>query len=209
MRNAIFVIALGVLVLAAMMSAATAQEAMPSKTPAKADTIKMAPKEMTKPMPKTEQPSMAPKDTMKAPVKTEPPSMAPKETMKTPAATTATKAPAVAATQAMEGALKVDNIACGTSVEDRELMGAAVSFPSSTEKVYCWSLITGSEEPATVEHVWYHGGQEMARVKLPVDYPRVRTWSYKTMMPEWTGDWKVEVVDEAGKVLGSTEFTFK
>ena len=78
MRNAIFVIALGVLVMVAMMSAATAQETMPSKTPAKSDTTKMAPKEMMKPTPKTEQPSMAPKDTMKAPAKTEPPSMAPK-----------------------------------------------------------------------------------------------------------------------------------
>jgi len=169
MRKVMYVIVPGLLALAAMMSAATAQEAVPSKAPVPGDTSQMAPKEA--------------------------------------ASTPATSA--TPQTQATAGGLMVDNIACGTSVEEKELMGAAVTFPSATEKIYCWSLITGGEEPTAVEHVWYHGGQEMARVRLDVNYPRVRTWSSKTMMPEWAGEWKVEAVDEAGKVLASTEFTLE
>ncbi len=102
--------------------------------------------------------------------------------------------------------LKIERIACGTAVEDRELLNEADSFSPETERIYCWSLITGCEEPTTVEHVWYYGGVEKARVALEVKYPRMRTWSYKTMIPEWVGDWKVELVDTEGNVLAMTEF---
>jgi len=102
--------------------------------------------------------------------------------------------------------LNVETIACGTAVEERELQGQDTTFAKGIEKVYCWSLITGCEDPTAVEHVWYLGGEEKARVTLDVKYPRVRTWSSKTILPKWTGDWKVEVVDSSGKVIGATSF---
>jgi hypothetical protein len=100
----------------------------------------------------------------------------------------------------------VESMACGTAVEDRELQGQADTFPMDTEKVYCWCLITGCEEQTTIEHVWYYGGEEIARVPLEIPYPRMRTWSSKTMMPEWAGDWKVELVDDTGKALSTVSF---
>lgn len=105
-----------------------------------------------------------------------------------------------------EEAMKVSDFACGTAVEERELQGEAKTFSAETEKVFCWTLIEGCEEPTTVEHVWYYAGEEKARVPLYIKYPRMRTWSSKTMMPEWKGDWKVDMVDEAGKVLATVAF---
>jgi hypothetical protein len=102
--------------------------------------------------------------------------------------------------------LEIKKFACGTAVEERELQGEATTFPSDIERIYCWSLITGCEEPTTVEHVWYYGNKEIARVPLDVKYPRMRTWSYKTMMPQWIGDWKVELVDIDGQVLATSLF---
>lgn len=108
-----------------------------------------------------------------------------------------------------ESAFTVDEIMCGTAIVERELEGVSKTFPAGTEKVFCWTLITGGEEPATVEHVWYYGAEVIARVPLEINYPRVRTWSSKTMLPEWIGAWKVELVDEGGNVLAATEFTIE
>jgi hypothetical protein len=131
-----------------------------------------------------------------------------KPVVETPAAEKpAVETPAAEKPKQMEAPiLTVETIACGTAIEDRELQGQDTTFAKGTEKIYCWNLITGGENPTTVEHVWYLGGEEMARVTLDIKYPRVRTWSSKTILPEWTGDWKVEVVDSAGKVIGSTAF---
>jgi len=104
---------------------------------------------------------------------------------------------------------QIEKFACGTAVEERELQGEAAAFPSTIERIYCWCLITGCEDTTTIEHVWYYGEQEKARVVLDILYPRVRTWSYKTMLPEWAGDWRVELVDADGKVLATTEFKFE
>lgn len=116
------------------------------------------------------------------------------------------KAPLKQVEKAPSAELTVEKLACGMTVEERELQDEAITFSPDTERIYCWSLITGCEEPTIVEHVWYYGGQEKARVTLDVEYPRMRTWSYKTMMPEWKGDWKVEIVDADGQLLASTEF---
>ncbi|MGH7644461.1 MAG: DUF2914 domain-containing protein, partial [Gemmatimonadales bacterium] len=34
-----------------------------------------------------------------------------------------------------------------------------------------------------------------------------RTWSRKTVVPEWTGPWRVEVRDAGGTVLATVSFT--
>ena len=44
-------------------------------------------------------------------------------------------------------------------------------------------------------------------VRLKVDKSaRWRTWSSKIILPRWTGDWRVDVVSEHGRVLGSVSF---
>jgi len=91
----------------------------------------------------------------------------------------------------------------GTGVEERELIGEASSFPLSVGKVYCWTCVKGADEPTEITHVWYYGVEKMAEVVLPVKYPRHRTWSCKTILPEWKGQWSVEILDEAGNKLDS------
>ena len=115
-----------------------------------------------------------------------------------------TTEPVTSATPA--ATLKVEKIACGIGVAERELQGQDTVFAESTEKVYCWSLVMGGSEGTTVSHVWYHGDKEIARVQLPANYPRSRIWSYKSMYSGWKGDWKVEVVDAANQVLRTVTF---
>jgi len=46
----------------------------------------------------------------------------------------------------------------------------------------------------------------MAKVVLPIKYPRHRTWNYKTFLPEWGGKWSVEILDEAEDRLAVVVF---
>lgn len=94
--------------------------------------------------------------------------------------------------------------AVGTSVADKALAGAAESFPNGTASVVCFTKISDAEG-GEIEHVWYMGDTEMARVKLSIKGSPFRTWSTKKLPAEAKGDWRCDVV-QAGKVLTSVKF---
>ena len=95
-------------------------------------------------------------------------------------------------------------VAVGTAVADHALTGAAESFPKGTEKLYCFSKVTGAAD-SEVEHVWYKGDAEQGRVKLKVGGSPWRTYSTKTLGPDASGDWRCDVVQN-GTVLQSVKF---
>ena len=97
-------------------------------------------------------------------------------------------------------------VAAGIDSEARRPVGEADSFPAGHAVVYCYSRITGAVAPLEITHVWYRGGRVMARVPLAVRSGNWRTWSSKTMLPGWTGDWQVKVLDPDGAVLASRDF---
>jgi hypothetical protein len=102
--------------------------------------------------------------------------------------------------------LKVEKIVVATSVENREPVGESKEFEASVGTVYCWTKITASTTPAAIKHVWYLDGKKVFEIPLEINFPSTRTWSSKTV---WTGNWKVEVTDDAGTVLASVAFTVK
>jgi len=112
---------------------------------------------------------------------------------------------AIAQEAAQETAGPTVDAAIGTAVQDRELQGAADSFPASVGKVYCFTKLGKVQPGSEFEHVWYHGNDEVGRVKLKAESSPWRTWSSKNVPPEATGDWRVDVVQE-GKVLKTINF---
>jgi hypothetical protein len=102
-------------------------------------------------------------------------------------------------------ALTVTATIC-TEIQEREPVGAGDTFPATVGKLFCHTLVEGAEEPTMVTHVWYHGEDQMAEVSLEVNSVRWRTWSSKNIVESWTGDWHVDILDEAGKVLTSIAF---
>ncbi|MFA5517517.1 MAG: DUF2914 domain-containing protein, partial [Desulfuromonadales bacterium] len=80
------------------------------------------------------------------------------------------------------------------------------TYPVNVDKIYCFTRLVGAEEDTTVTHVWYYGGEEMSRMTLPVRSSDWRTWSSKNILPEWTGDWRVEVLSAEGKLLMTLPF---
>ncbi len=84
---------------------------------------------------------------------------------------------------------------------------AAEGFSAEEGTVFCLTRINNMSAPATVTHVWYHEGKTMARVELTVGASHWRTWSSKRILPAWTGNWEVKVLDADGMVLATGGFT--
>ncbi len=77
------------------------------------------------------------------------------------------------------------------------------------ERVYCFTDIKGAKAVTHVQHIWYRGSEEMARIKLGVRAERWRTFSSKEIIPEWAGDWRVVVLDAEGNKLSQISFQIK
>ena len=103
-------------------------------------------------------------------------------------------------------ALEVETQMC-TGVQDRMPVGPTDTFPEGTEMVCLWMKVTGAEDTTAITLVWSLNGEEKARHDLPVKSPSWRTWATKNLLPEWTGQWEVKVLNPQGDILKAVEFT--
>ena len=103
--------------------------------------------------------------------------------------------------------LKVEQGAITTQVTNRTPVDDVKSTSAAVGKLFCFTKVTGADADTSVTHVWYHAGKEMNRVTLAVKGASWRVWSSKSIQPELKGEWKVDVLDAAGKVLTSIPFT--
>lgn len=79
-------------------------------------------------------------------------------------------------------------------------------FAPDVERLYCFTRLVGAADTTQVTHLWLHDGHARGKVPLAVRSPDWRTWSSKTILPRWTGEWEVRVLDRDGLVLGATAF---
>lgn len=112
----------------------------------------------------------------------------------------------VAAVAQEAPSLEVAVAAICQDVVDREPVDAGVSFSASVGTLYCFTKITGAQDPTKVTHVWYFGAEERARVELDVNSDNWRTWSSKIIQAHEIGSWRVDVLNEAGTVLKQLQF---
>jgi hypothetical protein len=114
------------------------------------------------------------------------------------AATPAPKAPA--------SGLTVSRMEIAGSVENREPVGIAATFPASQEKVYCYVELKDVPKDTTITFAWTFGQNETDKVTQQVKKSsRWRTWGNKSLAGR-KGDWKVDLLDESGAVLKSATF---
>lgn len=60
----------------------------------------------------------------------------------------------------------------------------------------------------TATHRWEYDGKVVAEVEFDVKGPRWRVWSSKSLIPQWTGDWKVSVINGAGEVISEKKLSY-
>lgn len=115
--------------------------------------------------------------------------------------------PAAMEQQAVE--LQVVRDAVATGIIDREPIDAGQVFSATLDRIYYFTEVQSEMPTSEITHVWYYGDREMARVTLPIEGSRWRTWSSKQILPGWTGQWKVEAVTMGGAVAASQPFSIE
>lgn len=100
-----------------------------------------------------------------------------------------------------------------TGVENREPIDQVTFVGNEARKVYFFTDLRGLEG-RTIVHRWLYGGKVMAEVEFEVRGPRWRVWSSKDLLPDWIGDWTVEIVvapeaeGEDAEVIAAESFTY-
>ena len=94
-----------------------------------------------------------------------------------------------------------------TGISNREPADDVSSLDSSHDKVFFFTVLKDADGQ-NITHRWEFNGKTVAEVKLQPKAAHWRTWSSKMLMPDQTGTWTVEVLDESGKVLTSKSFDY-
>jgi len=97
--------------------------------------------------------------------------------------------------------------ALARSVVDRQPQDTGTAFPADVGQIVLWTRVSGAGADEVIHHVWFHGDGQVADVELRLGGSPWRTWSRKTIPPEATGAWSVEVRSAAGDVLQRIAFT--
>lgn len=93
-----------------------------------------------------------------------------------------------------------------TGIEQQMPVDQVEIYPADFGKLFCFTRIIGAKENTQVSHVWYYQDDEMARVTLSVGSADWRTYSSKRFLPQWSGEWKVVVLDAEQNVISSIPF---
>ena len=94
-----------------------------------------------------------------------------------------------------------------SDVQNREPTDTLTSLSNDHNKIYFFSELTGLGGQ-TVTHRWIYQGKTMSEVKFAVGGPRWRVWSSKSLLPQWTGEWRVSIIDGSGNEVGGGTFNY-
>jgi len=94
-----------------------------------------------------------------------------------------------------------------TAIVDREPSNDLTQIPATDENVMFFTELRGMAGQ-TIKHRWMHNGEQIAEVSFDVRGPRWRVWSSKKMIPDWQGEWTVQVVDGNDQVIAEKSFTY-
>jgi hypothetical protein len=86
------------------------------------------------------------------------------------------------------------------------------TFAAGQSDVYVWlHLANASPDETRVVVGWFKGDKEISNIELKVagNAKRWRTWAHTRPPKHAAGEWRVEVRDLAGNVLGSRQFTIQ
>lgn len=94
-----------------------------------------------------------------------------------------------------------------SAMEQREPVDEVTILSNNMNKIYFFSELRNLQDQ-TVIHRWMFAGKIMAEVSFNVGGPRWRVNSSKTLLPEWIGDWTVEVIDGSGELVADYSFQY-
>lgn len=106
--------------------------------------------------------------------------------------------------------LIVQDIEICKSIKNRTPIGSDVVFTNNVDSLYCFTRIQNPGPKREVRHVWYYDNQMMTQVRYNVKKSNIyRSWTKKTILSNQIGNWRVDIQDNNGTIIGSKNFEIK
>ena len=106
--------------------------------------------------------------------------------------------------------LKLNEIMICRGIYKRNPIKPGINFINNVDSLFCYTKISNSGPKQEVKHIWYFEGMEITSVSYNIKPSfNYRSWSRKTIYPNQTGQWRVDVIDSYGNLLGTRSFTIK
>jgi hypothetical protein len=95
------------------------------------------------------------------------------------------------------------------SIDNREPVIRVDSIDSSSFNSISFFTELTDLQGKNITHQWTLDDKVMYEKTFNVKGPRWRVWTSKTFIPEWTGTWVVNVLDDDRAVLSSKSFDYQ
>ena len=108
----------------------------------------------------------------------------------------------------LKTALKLNEIMICRGIYKRNPIKPGIKFINNVDSLFCYTKISNSGSKQEVKHIWYFENKQVTTVSYNIKTSyNYRSWSKKTIYPNQTGKWRVDVVSKLGDILGSRDFT--
>ena len=89
----------------------------------------------------------------------------------------------------------------------RTPVGADIIFTDNVDSLYCYSRIKNPGEKKEIKHAWYYENKLMTQVRYNIKKSNTyRSWTKKTILRSQIGNWRVDIHDHNGTIIGSKKF---
>ena len=95
-----------------------------------------------------------------------------------------------------------------SSVVDRQPIEIITEADDSLGKIYFFTNIHNLVGD-TITHRWIYKDKIKAEISFDIKGKRWRVWSSKNIWHTWTGEWRVEVVNQQNETLLTRTFEFR
>lgn len=104
---------------------------------------------------------------------------------------------------------EVSRAVFATAIDNREPVATVESLDSSTTRSITFFTELNDLSGQTVTHQWTHNDKVMFEKSFEVKAQRWRVWTSKTLIPNWSGTWTVNVLDAEQTLLASRSFEYQ
>ena len=103
--------------------------------------------------------------------------------------------------------LKLNEVMICRGVYKRNPIKPGFIFSNNVDSLFCYTKISNKGAKQEIKHLWYYENKLITAVtyNIKTSY-NYRSWSKKTILPNQTGDWRVDIIDSKENVLGSRKF---